>query len=150
MHWPTLSLLPLLPPWPAIDLLCFRCVNQPSRGLYNSCLSIQLFKRLAKRLLQGQALNNEDLADTLTLKDHMMGNVDFAHALQIIAATKVCDLACPLSVHFTHGANQGVSQGRLQSAARSVWRRVLIDDECVPFRLCRFLGLTGYSQLERL
>lgn len=76
-----------------------------------------MFKRLVKQLYQGQALKNEDLADLLTLKDHPSNSTDdFSHAMQIVAGTG------------------GVSEGRLKSAVRSIWRRLLISDDWAIYK----------------
>jgi nuclear pore complex protein Nup133 len=49
----------------------------------------QIFKQLARALLQGKALSVEDMADVLSLKDNDTTIDDYATALHLLARADV-------------------------------------------------------------
>ena len=50
---------------------------------------MQIFKQLARYLLQGKALSVEDMADVLSLKDNDTTIGDYATALHLLARADV-------------------------------------------------------------
>jgi len=78
----------------------------------------QIFKQLLRQLLQGKALSDEELVDSLSLKDNDETLDDFYAALHILAKTK------------------GLPESRQLNAFRSVWRRIYLHDECVLTPSC--------------
>ncbi|KDQ07351.1 hypothetical protein BOTBODRAFT_192479 [Botryobasidium botryosum FD-172 SS1] len=69
-----------------------------------------LFKRLAKALFQGKALQEEDLVDLLTLKDNKNSAGDFHTALGVLLRAN------------------NLPEARHQTALRNIWERVYTHD----------------------
>jgi len=100
---------------------------------------LQIFKNLARDLIQGKALTIEDAADILTLKDNTNSIEDYATALHLLARA------------------QNIPDARKQAAFRSVWRRIYIHDDWSSLRQtanitdgqlnARFQGTALYATL---
>ncbi|KAF9518381.1 hypothetical protein BS47DRAFT_1325354 [Hydnum rufescens UP504] len=89
----------------AVSFACGSSLLRDQPGL------VTVFRRLTRRLFQGLVLNNEDLSEILSLKDHSSQNDDFVEALRIVAFSKE------------------LSEGRLLTSLRSIWRRLYIADD---------------------
>lgn len=71
---------------PALQDVCF------SRALplsYSKSHSLQLFQRILRQFLQGNALTEEDAIDILSLKDNTEWPTDFVDALIILSNSRV-------------------------------------------------------------
>jgi len=100
---------------------------------------LQIFKNLARDVLQGKALSIEDAADILTLKDNNDTVEDYATALHLLTSAR------------------NIPDERQQAAFRSVWRRVYIHDDWQSIRQtanisdtqlnARFQGTALYATL---
>lgn len=98
-----------------------------------------VFKQLVKRLLQGKALNVEDAADALSLKDNEGEGQqeNFVIALRLLVHAKV-RFTEAFPVVLTQKNVTQVPEARKQNAFKSVWRRIYLHDECVPCSSSKF------------
>jgi len=74
-------------------------------------VSSSLFANLVRQLLQGQVLSVEELIDTITWKDNSAEPSEFVTALGLLLRAK------------------DIPDARKRFALRSIWRRMLIQDD---------------------
>ncbi|KZV86547.1 hypothetical protein EXIGLDRAFT_840672 [Exidia glandulosa HHB12029] len=71
-----------------------------------------MFRNLVRLLMQGRALDSEDLIDVMTWKDNSASPGAFAHALRLL-----------------YRAGDAVPDARRRLALGNIWRRILLHDD---------------------
>lgn len=99
--------------------------------------SFQIFKQLARRLLQGKALSIEDAADALSLKDNAEEEKlkDYVTALRLLVNAEV--RLTHREASRVYSALPKIPQARKLAAFRSVWRRIYLHDKYASYALHR-------------
>ncbi|KAF9564613.1 hypothetical protein CPC08DRAFT_684782 [Agrocybe pediades] len=86
-------------------------ISQKCEGLTGKPGFNHIFRDITRQLLQGKALEIEDMVEVLTLKDNTQSVEDFVTSLHLLATV------------------ENLPEARKQSAIRTVWRRIYLHDD---------------------